>query len=156
MSAIVWAPAADSEFNAALSDWISERIWGDGRQLRTPNLCFGVFRGSTLQGAVAFHDFDPHSGTIEFSGASADGNWLSRQIIREIARYAFDDLGCQMLVTQNDPDNTRVIRIIKSLGFDQILIPNLRGKGRAGSFMTLTADQRNVSRFIRSSQHGCP
>jgi hypothetical protein len=60
-------------------------------------------------------------------------------------------LGCQLLVTQNDPEDTRVIRIIKSLGFDQILIPNLRGKGRAGSFMTLTVEQRNASRFIRSN-----
>ena len=151
MSEIVWVPSAEHEFNAALSDWISGRIWDDGRRLRTPNLCLGVFQGSTLQGAVAFHDFNPHHGTIEFSGASAGGNWLSRQIIREIARYAFDELGCQMLITQNDPDNTRVIRIIKSLGFDQILIPNLRGKGKAGSFMTLTREQRDASRFIRSN-----
>ena len=151
MNQIVWAPSSDSEFNKALSEWISVLIWGDERQVKTPNLCFGVFNGAELQGAVAFHDWAPHYRTIEFSAASASGSWLSRAVIRDSARYAFDELGCQLLITQNDPENTRVIRIIKSLGFDQILIPNLRGKGKAGSFMTLTVEQRDASRFIRSS-----
>lgn len=148
---IIWAPSADSEFNHSLAEWLSEQIYGDERQLKTPNLCFGVFDGSKLKGAVAFHDWNPRFETIEFSAASRDESWLSRSVIREIARYAFDELGCQLLVTQNDPEDTRVIRIIKSLGFDQILIPNLRGRGKAGSFMTLTVEQRNASRFIRSN-----
>jgi hypothetical protein len=148
---IVWAQGAESEFNHALAGWLSDQIYGDERQLKTPNLCFGVFKGQKLKGAVAFHDWNPRHGTIEFSAASGDESWLSRMVIREIARYAFDELGCQLLVTQNDPEDTRVIRIIKSLGFDQILIPNLRGKGRAGSFMTLTVEQRDASRFIRRS-----
>jgi len=148
---IVWASDPDSEFNRRLAEWLAVYIAHDGRSVLSPCLCFGVFNGSELQGAVAFHDWKPHFGTIEFSAASASGTWLSRQVIKEIARYAFDELGCQLLVTQNDPDNTRVVRIIKSLGFDQVLIPNLRGKGKAGSFMTLTVEQRNASRFIRSS-----
>lgn len=151
MTQIVWAPSADSELNKHLAEWLAVHIAHDGRAVLSPCLCFGVFKDGQLQGAVAFHDWKPHYGTIEFSAASASGSWLSRAVIREIARYAFDELGCQLLVTQNDPANTRVIRIIKSLGFDQILIPNLRGKGRAGSFMTLTVEQRNASRFIRSS-----
>jgi len=148
---IVWAPSSDSEFNRTLSEWLAVHIAHDGRSVLSPCLCFGVFQNGELQGAVAFHDWKPHYGTIEFSAASASGWWLSRTVIREIARYAFDELGCQLLVTQNDPEDTRVIRIIKSLGFDQILIPNLRGKGKAGSFMTLTVEQRDASRFIRSN-----
>jgi len=148
---IVWAPSSDSEFNRTLSEWLAVHIAHDGQSALSPCLCFGVFQNGELQGAVAFHDWKPHYGTIEFSAASASGWWLSKTVIREIARYAFDELGCQLLVTQNDPEDTRVIRIIKSLGFDQILIPNLRGKGKAGSFMTLTVEQRDASRFIRSS-----
>lgn len=151
MNSIVWASDAGSEFNRTLAEWLAVHISHDGRSVLSPCLCFGVFKDGVLQGAVAFHDWKPHFGTIEFSAASASGSWLSRQVIREIARYAFDELGCQLLVTQNDPENTRVIRIIKSLGFEQVLIPNLRGKGKAGSFMSLTVDQRNASRFIRSS-----
>ena len=148
---IVWAPSADSEFNRTLSEWLAVYIAHDGRSVLSPCLCFGVFKDRQLQGAVAFHDWKPHYRTIEFSAASASGSWLSRAVIREIARYAFDELGCQLLVTQNNPEDTSVIRIIKALGFDQILIPNLRGKGKAGSFMTLTVEQRNASRFIRSN-----
>jgi RimJ/RimL family protein N-acetyltransferase len=151
LNQIVWSPSADCEFNKHLAQWLAVHIAHDGRSVLSPCLCFGVFSNGKLQGAVAFHDWKPHYGTIEFSAASSSGSWLSRAVIREIARYAFDELGCHLLITQNDPDNTRVIRIIKSLGFDQILIPNLRGKGKAGSFMTLTVEQRNASRFIRSS-----
>ena len=151
MNQIVWAPSADSEFNQHLAQWLAVHIAHDGRSVLSPCLCFGVFNDGHVQAVVAFHDWKPHFGTIEFSAASASGSWLSRAVIREISRYAFDELGCQLLVTKNDPDNSRVIRIIKSLGFDQILIPNLRGRGKAGSFMTLTREQRDASRFIRSN-----
>jgi RimJ/RimL family protein N-acetyltransferase len=148
---IVWAPSADSEINRTLSEWISVLIWGNKRQLKTPNLCFGVFKDKILQGAVAFHDWAPHYGTIEFSGASCGVNWLSRTVIREIASYAFDELGCQLLVSRNDIKDAHLIRMLTALGFDRVDIPRMHGRDKPEVLMTLTVETRNASRFIRSS-----
>lgn len=151
MSVIVWPPGLDHEheFNKALADWISAHIWTDGRKLPSPNLCFGVFDGEKLQGAVAFHNWQPQYGVIEFSGASVDSQWLSREVIRQIAAYGFDTLGCQLLAIRVDPGNLRVIRIFSALGFETYAIPRMRGRDKAELFMTLTVETRDASRFIR-------
>lgn len=149
MNRIVWAPDADHEVNHRLAEWIAAHIWGDGRELPRPNLCFGVFKDSALQGAVAFHNWHPEYGTIEFSGASVDASWLSREVIREIAEHGFDRLGCQLLVIRVDPDNLRVIRIFSALGFKSYPVPRMRGRDKDEIIMTLTVEARDASPFIR-------
>ena len=149
MTSIVWAPETDDEANHKLAEWIEAHIWGAAGIISRPCRCFGVFRGKRLLGAVAFHDWQPEYGVVWFSGAAIDASWLSREVIREIADHGFDRLGCQLLAIRVDPDNARVIRIFRALGFQSYAIPRLRGRDKADLIMTLTVETRDASPFIR-------
>jgi len=154
MSAVIWATDDAPEFNRALSDWISVKVWNENDSLPKPSRCFGVFKDGELQGAVAFHNYQPQWGVIEFTGAATGDRWLSREVIREIAAYGFDHLGCQLMVIRTDPGNDRVIRIFSALGFEKFTIPRLRGRDKAEIIMTLSVETRDASPFIRRQSHG--
>lgn len=94
-----------------------------------------------------WHDWWPEAGTIEFSGASNTARWMTRKVLHDLFSYAFDEVGCQMVVTQNACDNTRLHRQLKAFGFTRYDVPRLFGRDKDGVYWTLTDDQWRASKF---------
>ena len=103
--------------------------------------------GGKLVCGWIWHDWDPHAGVMEFSGAAIDSRWMTRTILHELFAYAFEGCECQMIVTRNSAENTRLHRQLKAFGFDRFDIPRLFGRDEDGVVWSLTDEQWKEGRF---------
>ena len=145
---VVWA--SDPAMNHAVKMWSESRIWDDGREV-PPSLTMGVLEDRKIVAGVAFHDFQPKAGVIEISGASESKRWLTRNVLKNIFGYVFNDARCQMCVARIDPDNTSLLRIFKAYGFNDIRIPRLLGRDKDQIILTLTQEDWEANRFNRKA-----
>jgi RimJ/RimL family protein N-acetyltransferase len=84
---------------AAVTAWVAERIpQMAGAADFGPATAIGVVSedGRAL-GGVVFHNYQPRFRNIEGSFASETPRWLTRNLIRQILSYPFDQLSCQRL-----------------------------------------------------------
>ena len=84
---------------------------------------------------------------MEFSGASITPKWMTRSILHQLFSYAFDEVGCQMVLTRNSESNKRLHRQLARYGFTRWDVPRLFGRGENGVFWTLTDDAWRVNNF---------
>ena len=129
---------------AWVADWVAARVPGAERGFGP---CVALGFGEPMQGAVVFHNWNPESGVIEISGAAETPRWLSRAIMNKILFYAFDEAGCQMLVTRTAETSTRVRRLWRRLGANEYIIPRLRGRTASEALITLTEEAWKGGRF---------
>lgn len=101
----------------------------------------GIFKNQKLIAAIVFHGWQPEYGVIEISAAATNAAWLSKRIIRQIMAVCFDQHDCQQIVSRMATDNSRAIQIYEFLGFQKVLLPNMRGSGKHEWLMLLTKDQ---------------
>ena len=94
-----------------------------------------------LMGATVFTNYHPEHGIIEMSSAAVNPKWLSRDMIRAIFNYPFEQLGCQMVVLRVSEDNSRMLNIARRFGMSEYTIPRLRGRDEAEVIFTFTDDQ---------------
>lgn len=108
----------------------------------------GVVDGQmNLVAGWIWHNHDPNSGVIEFSGASVTPKWMTRAILHDLFAYAFEGINCQMVVTQNEGSNTRLHRQLKAFGFKRHDIPRLYGRFEDAVIWRLTREAWESSRF---------
>lgn len=94
-----------------------------------------------LIGGTVYHNYDPVAGVIELSTASKSARWLTRTTLKAMFAYPFEQLGCQMIVLRVAETNTRMRNIAKRFGFNEYVIPRLRGRAEADCIYTLTVEQ---------------
>lgn len=138
--------------DAAVEKFISELVPGcpDGFGA---SLCVGIIdKDGLLVGGWAWHGWNPHAGTIEFSGAARSPKWMTRAILNELFAYAFNTIGCQMVVTRNSASNTRLHRQLKAYGFTRFDVPRLFGRHEDGVFWSLTDTDWKQSRYYVSAK----
>lgn len=117
------------------------------------SLCVGIVdRTGLLVAGWAWHGWNPHAGTIEFSGASITPRWMTRKILNELFGYAFGIANCQMVMTRNSATNTRLHRQLRALGFTRFDVPRLFGRNQDGVFWTLTDDDWKKSEYYEQAQ----
>ncbi len=151
----VWAGPSRPDLDAALAAWIASRIFPTGRDLPSPRVCVGVFdTAGALAGAVAYFNWDPEAGVIEWAGASAHRRWLSRDVLWEMFSYPFHRLGCQMVVARNDPDDAPLRRMEEAYGFTALRIPRMRGRESDELLMMLTDDAWRANGWHKEKRHG--
>lgn len=95
----------------------------------------------------SWHGWNPHARTIEFSGASISPRWMTRRILHKLFAYAFDEVGCQMVVTRNSATNHSLHRQLADFGFSRIEFPRLFGRDEDGVVWHLTDDAWRQSRY---------
>lgn len=100
-----------------------------------------------LKAGWVWHHWWPEAETIEFSGASVDPRWMTKAILHELFDYAFNKVGCQMVLTRNSATNTRLHRQLARYGFDRFDIPRLFGRDEDGVIWTLTREKWEGSDF---------
>jgi RimJ/RimL family protein N-acetyltransferase len=101
-----------------------------------------------LVAGFVFHGWDPSAETMEFSGASITPKWMTRDILHKLFAYAFDEVGCQMIMTRNSAGNKRLHRQLKSFGFTRYDVPRLFGRKEDGVFWTMTDIEWHASPFF--------
>lgn len=109
----------------------------------------GFDAGGDLVAGVVYHNWSPESGVIELSSASKTRRWLTRERLKIIFEYPFNQLGCRLIVARTSEHNSRVRRIFRQLGAREFPIPELRGPGEAEIVITLSAQTWRDSRFSR-------
>ena len=102
--------------------------------------------GKLLAGWV-WHGWDPSAETMEFSGASLTPHWMTQDILHKLFSYAFDEVGCQMVLTRNSEGNKRLHRQLARYGFTRWDVPRLFGRRENGVFWTLTDDDWRANNF---------
>ncbi len=138
--------------DAAVEKFIAERVPGcpDGFGA---SLCVGVInKDGLLVAGWAWHGWNPHAGTIEFSGASLTPKWMTRAILHELFSYAFNTINCQMIQTRNSVSNVRLHRQLSKYGFTRFDVPRLFGRNEDGVFWTLTDTDWKQSRYYVEAQ----
>lgn len=69
-----------------------------------------------LVGAVLYTDYRPNVKTVEM-WAVGEGNWLTRQKIRELFAYPFEVLGCNRITLRIARPNKKARAFVRKLGF---------------------------------------
>ena len=102
-----------------LLDWIAARIpqvgpdhgWGGKAR------AIGVVVAGEIVAGMACMDWDQRHGNIEIAMAADSARWASRDTIRRLLAWPFDQLGCRRLTTIIAADNDRALRLNEGLGF---------------------------------------
>jgi RimJ/RimL family protein N-acetyltransferase len=95
----------------AVAAWVAGRIpQMTGAADFGPSTAIGVVSedGRAL-GGVVFHNYQPRFRNIEVSFASETPRWLTRNLIRQILAYPFDQLACQR-ITAITPKRAKAAR----------------------------------------------
>lgn len=145
--------------NEALGGFVASRLWGDGRGFQTFGSIGIVDDGGTVVAAMIYHNWDPHAGVIEISGAADTAKWATRPVIREMFSIPFDQFGCQMVVMRVSPKNRTatgrgLVRLLRAYGFKEYRIPRLGGRDEDQLIFTLTDDDWRSNGFHKERKNG--
>jgi RimJ/RimL family protein N-acetyltransferase len=139
-------PRSAPSTNDAIGDFVSTEIWGEPG--RITNYCsIGILDGDRLVAGVLYHNHYPDAGVIELTAASTTKRWLTRPVLKAMFSLPFDRFGCQLVVLRVAAENVPMRRMAKAYGFNEYVIPRLRGRGLAEIILTLTDDDWRRSRF---------
>ena len=134
----------------AVEKFIAQRVPGCPDGFGASRSIGVIDRHGYLVAGWAYHGWNPHTGTIEFSGAATTSRWMTRAILNKLFAYAFDEVGCQMVVTRNSATNTRLHRQLKAYGFTRFDVPRLFGRDEDGVFWTMTDSDWKQSRYYEA------
>lgn len=142
------APSMNPEVNRHVGDFVSRGIFGEPGQLA--DYCsLAVIDNGQLIAGVLYNNYQPDTGVIELHASAIDKRWLTRPILRAVFALPFDQLGCQLCVLRVSEKNETMLRIARSVGFKEVLIPRLRGRNEGEYIMTLADDEWRRGRFYR-------
>lgn len=139
-------PDADPEFNEAVGNFVSTIIYG--RPGRIDNYCsMAVLADDVVIAGVLYNNYYPEQGVIEMHAGSLDKRWLTRPVLKAMFSHAFDQFKCQLCVLRVSEHNKPMLRIAKAYGFQEFIIPRLRGRNEAEHILTLSDDDWRSNRF---------
>jgi RimJ/RimL family protein N-acetyltransferase len=109
---------------------------------------FGVIDedGKLIAGLV-YTNWNPDAATIEISGAAVDPRWLTRETLRRMFSYPFDECACQMVVMRVLATNERLLRQLAAYGFNFVEVKRLFGRHQDGVICSLTVEDWRNNKF---------
>jgi RimJ/RimL family protein N-acetyltransferase len=102
----------------------------------------GISKNGVLVGGVVI---DSYLGGMCSIHCAGDGNWLTRDFIKCVFNYAFNQLGCNAILNVVSSGNERSLRFTKHLGFNVVHI--VKG-GRGDNDAVLLELQKSNCRWI--------
>lgn len=139
-------------FTDVVAEFVARQIFPNGGDFGACK-AIGFAKGGELVAGFVYHNWNPETGVIEVSGASLVRDWATKEVVRTIFGYPFDQIGCQMVIARHSEHNRRVRRIWRALGASEYVIPRLRGRSEAEAIATLTIEAWRESKFGRN-EHG--
>lgn len=113
---VVWG---NSQTSAAMAQWVADQIPHMNGVGFPPciALLVGDWQAQPL-GGVVFHNYMPQYKSIDMSIAASDPRWLTQNVISEILRYPFSQLGVRR-ITAITPSNreTSIWRFLQRFGW---------------------------------------
>lgn len=114
-----------------------------------PSKAIGFADDTGLKAGVVYHNWSPETQVIELSAASTTRKWLTKDALRQIFAYPFDQLGCRLCVARISENNTRTRRIWRALGATEHIIPAMRGPREAEIISILSAETWADGKFSK-------
>ena len=135
--AYYWPQTSAAE-NSAVGDFVSRIIWGEPARIR--DFCsMGVFHGGRLVAGTLYHNWQPSEGVIELSSGSTTPRWLCKPVIKAMFHLPFAMLDARLCVLRVSEHNATMRAIARRFGFQETIIPRLRGDSEAECVYTLSA-----------------
>lgn len=135
-----------------LSKWVADLIWpGKSRDFGNCQ-AMAVLEDDVLIAGMVFHNYEPDSGVIEISGAGTSKRWLTRETLRKMFAYPFEECDCQTVVMRVDPEDAPLRRMLTAYGFELYVIPRLRGRHKDENVFLLTDDAWASNKFNRKKE----
>ena len=108
-----------------------------------------------LVAGLVFSHFDPEAEVMEISGAALPGHfWATPQTLQLLHGYPFGQCGCQMVIMRVQASDERLLRQLKSLGYEFVGLPRIFGRDKDGIYCWLTKEawmeNRITKRLFRS------
>lgn len=100
--------------------WTAQRIPHAGSGFGPDAVTIGVVDKHEMPvGCVVFNSYVPHpaGGNIMVSFASEKRNWLTRNLISDILRYPFSQLGCGRITALVPPSATNATQFLEKMGW---------------------------------------
>lgn len=151
---LVWLHRNDGAAFSAVEAFVSHRIWGKPCTLAGSTAAVFVDSKGDMAAAVFFQNYDPDAGVIELTGASVSPRFATRETLRELYSYAFDQLGCQTVMQVARADDDHQARLLPRYGFKRFDIPRLKGRDQDAAIYVLHDDVWRASKFHRSQKDG--
>ena len=122
--------------DAAIAHWVGQRL---GVSDFGPCKAIGVFRKGEIVAGCVFSQFRPPN--IEISFATTTPKWATKQVIRDILRYPFLQLGCKRVTCITEATNQHARAFLCRLGFhEEGVHPDALETGDAITFGLLRRD----------------
>lgn len=99
-------------------EWIAQRIpaMGSGYQWQMASAIGLVAKGKIIAG-MALHTYLPHYKSCELTFAAETPLWATKQSIRALLAWPFEQLGIERLTSIIASSNKRAIRLHEGLGY---------------------------------------
>ena len=131
-----------------IASWVRARIPFMDPDGFGPCQALGVVASDgRLLGGVVFHNWNEHYKSMEVSCAADSAKWLTKNIIRGILSYPFQQMNINRLSSATRTDDFRTRHVLDALGF------SFEGVGRGlfgdcdGVSYSLLADEWRAGRF---------
>lgn len=144
---VYFHPTLNPVENEKVGEFVSGLIWGEMRLERFVSMA--VFEDGKLIAGSIYHNHYPDSGVVEITSASTSRRWLTRPVVKAMFTLPFDILGCQLCALRVSERNGNMIRIARSFGFSETLIPRMLGRDEGEFIFTYTDDQWRSSPYNR-------
>lgn len=146
-------PDDDAEFNEAVGNFVSNIIYGQPGRIEN-YASMAVLDDGVVIAGVLYNNYYPKQGVIELHAGSLSRRWLTRRVLYSMFSRVFDHFRCQLCVLRVSERNVGMLKIGKAYGFNEYVIPRLRGRDEAEHILTLSDDDWRSNRFHRGKTNG--
>lgn len=102
--------------DATVAEWV--RVMCPNVPSFGPNTSIGYLNDADrLIAGFVYSDYRPENETIQLSMAAISPMWARREVIAEVLRYPFEQLGVYKVFTSTLPDNAKALKVNSKIGF---------------------------------------
>lgn len=109
----------------------------------------GVLEHGRLIAGIVYNNWNVEAETIEISAASISPRWLTRETIRRMYEYPFEQLNAQAVVQHTPADNEALLYQLARGGYTFEPQTRYFGRYRDGVYCLLTRETWQASKFIK-------
>lgn len=150
---VIWANKG-TPLHRPLGEFASVRIFGKPNAFEDYTAMGVANSEGTIVASVVFYDYSADAGVMQMSGAADTPKWLTKDTMREMFAFPFDQVGCQSVVMRCAVDDKRMGRILPAVGFKKFILPRLRGKNEDEAVYILHDDVWRSSPFMKETTIG--
>lgn len=142
------------DFHIETKTFVERGLWAGKRQFGE---CIAIGFATENVGLIAgvvYHNYDEEARSVEISAYSSSRAWCSKERLRTIYNYPFQELNVRLIVARHSAFNQRARRIWKALGAEEYTIPKLRSETEAEIIAVLHNDDWLNSKYMRGVHCG--